>query len=70
MSKQQTSKPTVASVRTQLRDLGIKFKSLPETGEYLVNGSYYTDCLQDALDTGKYIAVQTAYQTLQTRGVI
>ena len=47
---------TQADVRAQLRARGVSFKSLPETGEFLVGGSYFTDSLSDALATGIAIA--------------
>lgn len=51
-----SNKLTQANVRAQLRDLGISFTSKPATGEFCVGGSYYTDSLEDALDTGKALA--------------
>lgn len=48
---------TVATVRAQIRELGLVFKKT-EYGEYRVNrpyhsdtSAYYTDSLRDALDT-------------------
>ena len=40
-------------VKSELKSLGISFKSNPDTGEFKVGGSYYTDDLQDALDSGR-----------------
>jgi hypothetical protein len=53
--KSNLPKLTQATVRTILRGLGVSFKSLPESGELCVGGSYFTDDLQDALDTGRAI---------------
>lgn len=46
--------PTQSFVRKELRSVGVSFKSLPETGGgFKVGGTYFTDDLQDALDTGR-----------------
>lgn len=47
-------------VRAQLRALGISFKSLPESGEFKVGGTYFTDDLSDAYTTGQLMAGQRA----------
>lgn len=52
--------PRQSFVRSELRSLGVSFKSLPETGEFKIRHAasgeeYFTNCLQDALDTGRAI---------------
>lgn len=57
-----TPKLTIASVKAQLKAVGVRFKRLPDTGEFVVGSDgkpgsgYYTDSLRDALATGLHMA--------------
>jgi len=49
-------KLTQATARLICRGLGVSFKSLPETREFRISykgASYFTDDLQDAVDTAR-----------------
>ena len=43
---------TQEQAKQTLKAVGVSFKRLVDTGEFLVGGTYYTDDLQDAVDTG------------------
>lgn len=62
----KTKKRTVAEVRAVCKELGLPFKRIADTGEFVVAG-YFTDDAQDAIDTafalklGGYSAHVDAY---------
>jgi hypothetical protein len=59
-----TNRLTLKGVQAELRGLGLVVVSRPEFGEFevrqkgIVGGGYFTDCLEDARDTGRAMRAQ------------